>query len=127
MDPEANVETQENNECKCMEVLLAVLSQLVKHWKAAENEEKQVQFLVKVAAASIATDDNIMVKDLLLFIYSFLCIGYKFVIILFFLCQWCFSSIEHLSKHGLKKAKEKTLLIGHAVQLFKCAISFFIK
>ena len=50
-------------ECTCMQILLSVYPQLVRHWKAAGNVEKTVHFLMEASAAAIAIDENLQVRD----------------------------------------------------------------
>ena len=53
----------DRRECTCARVLLEVYPQLVRHWKAAGNLEKTVHFLIESAAAAIALDENLQVRD----------------------------------------------------------------
>ena len=48
-------------ECECMQVLLHVYPQLVRHWKAAGNIEKVVHFLMEASAAAIAIEESLQV------------------------------------------------------------------
>ena len=55
--------TVDKRECTCARILLEVYPQLVRHWKAAGNLEKTVHFLIESAAAAIALDENLQVRN----------------------------------------------------------------
>ena len=53
--------TLDVRECECMQVLLTVYPQLVRHWKAAGNIEKVVHFLIESSAAAVAVEESLQV------------------------------------------------------------------
>ena len=51
-------------DCTCLQILLSIFPQLIRHWRATGNLEKTVHFLMESGAASIAVDNNIQVDHL---------------------------------------------------------------
>ncbi|XP_071485807.1 adenylate cyclase type 10-like [Diadema antillarum] len=51
-------ESLDLRECVCADILNSVLSQIVRHWRAAGNTAKTIYFMLEAGAAAVATGNN---------------------------------------------------------------------
>ncbi|XP_063957938.1 adenylate cyclase type 10-like [Lytechinus pictus] len=52
-------------ECSCADVLNSILSQIVRHWRAAGNTAKTIYYLLEAGAAAVATGNNMQAMSYL--------------------------------------------------------------